>query len=157
MLPVSRLVEAAWDEEPPTTAPHQVRKAVADLRRRIPGGADVLVTDGPGYRVAQEQCEIDVAEFGLLIREAKLKASDGRTAEAVEILRGALALWRGPVLSGGGGPVIEAASTSIEERRLTAAEQLFELQLALGDTAELIVEMRELVQQHPCASPCAAS
>lgn len=149
MLPVSRLVEAAWDEEPPTTAPHQVRKAVADLRRRIPGGADVLVTDGPGYRVAQEQCEIDVAEFGLLIREAKLKASDGRTAEAVEILRGALALWRGPVLSGGGGPVIEAASTSIEERRLTAAEQLFELQLALGDTAELIVEMRELVQQHP--------
>ncbi|WTV17506.1 AfsR family transcriptional regulator [Streptomyces atratus] len=149
VLPVSRLVEAAWDEEPPTTAPHQVRKAVADLRRRIPGGADVLVTDGPGYRVAQEQCEIDVAEFGLLIREAKLKASDGRTAEAVEILRGALALWRGPVLSGGGGPVIEAASTSIEERRLTAAEQLFELQLALGDTAELIVEMRELVQQHP--------
>ncbi|WP_305729121.1 BTAD domain-containing putative transcriptional regulator [Streptomyces atratus] len=90
-----------------------------------------------------------MAEFGLLIREAKLKASDGRTAEAVEILRGALALWRGPVLSGGGGPVIEAASTSIEERRLTAAEQLFELQLALGDTAELIVEMRELVQQHP--------
>lgn len=149
VIPVSRLVEAAWDEEPPTTAPHQVRKAVADLRRRIPGGADVLVTDGPGYRVAQEQCEIDVAEFGLLIREAKLKASDGRTAEAVEILRGALALWRGPVLSGGGGPVIEAASTSIEERRLTAAEQLFELQLALGDTAELIVEMRELVQQHP--------
>ncbi|GGV95200.1 SARP family transcriptional regulator [Streptomyces gelaticus] len=149
MLPVSRLVEAAWDEEPPTTAPHQVRKAVADLRRRIPGGADVLVTDGPGYRVAQEQCEIDVAEFGLLIREAKHAASEGRTAEAAEILRGALALWRGPVLSGGGGPVIEAASTSIEERRLTAAEQLFELQLSLGDAAELIVEMRELAQQHP--------
>ncbi|MFD7498222.1 BTAD domain-containing putative transcriptional regulator [Streptomyces sp. NPDC059832] len=149
MLPVSRLVEAAWDEEPPTTAPHQVRKAVADLRRRIPGGADVLVTDGPGYRVAHEQCEIDVAEFGLLIRKAKLAASDGRTAEAAEILRGALALWRGPVLSGGGGPVIEAASTSIEERRLTAAEQLFELHLALGEAAELVVELRELVQQHP--------
>ncbi|WP_308434267.1 BTAD domain-containing putative transcriptional regulator [Streptomyces gelaticus] len=90
-----------------------------------------------------------MAEFGLLIREAKHAASEGRTAEAAEILRGALALWRGPVLSGGGGPVIEAASTSIEERRLTAAEQLFELQLSLGDAAELIVEMRELAQQHP--------
>jgi DNA-binding SARP family transcriptional activator len=149
VLPVSRLVEAAWDEEPPPTAPHQVRKAVADLRRRIPGGADVLVTDGPGYRVAQEQCEIDVAEFGLLIRKAKLAAADGRTADAAEILRGALALWRGPVLSGSGGPVIEAASTSIEERRLTAAEQLFELHLALGEASELVVELRELVQQHP--------
>ncbi|WSN60728.1 AfsR family transcriptional regulator [Streptomyces sp. NBC_01005] len=149
VLPVSRLVEAAWDEEPPTTAPHQVRKAVADLRRRIPGGAEVLLTDGPGYRVAHEQCEIDVAEFGLLIRKAKITASEGRTAEAAEILRSALALWRGPVLSGSGGPVIEAASTSIEERRLTAAEQLFELHLALGESAELVVELRELVQQHP--------
>ncbi|WNI33213.1 BTAD domain-containing putative transcriptional regulator [Streptomyces sp. ITFR-6] len=149
VLPVSRLVEAAWDEEPPPTAPHQVRKAVADLRRRIPGGADVLLTDGPGYRVADEQCEIDLAEFGLLIRKAKQTASEGRAAEAAEILRGALALWRGPVLSGGGGPVIEAASTSIEERRLTAAEQLFELHLGLGEAAELVVELRELVQQHP--------
>lgn len=37
VLPISRLIEAAWEEEPPPTAPHQVRKAVADLRRRIPG------------------------------------------------------------------------------------------------------------------------
>lgn len=149
VLPVSRLVEAAWDGEPPATAPHQVRKAVADLRRRIPGGAHVLLTDGPGYRVAHEQCEIDAAEFGLLIRKAKLTASQGRTAEAADMLRGALALWRGPVLSGVGGPVIEAASASIEERRLTAAEQLFELHLALGEASELVAELRELVQQHP--------
>ncbi|MEU8701472.1 BTAD domain-containing putative transcriptional regulator [Streptomyces sp. NPDC048680] len=90
-----------------------------------------------------------MAEFGLLIRKAKQTASEGRTAEAAEILRGALALWRGPVLSGDGGPVIEAASTSIEERRLTAAEQLFELHLGLGEASELVVELRELVQQNP--------
>ncbi|WP_307797702.1 BTAD domain-containing putative transcriptional regulator [Streptomyces laculatispora] len=90
-----------------------------------------------------------MAEFGLLIRKAKLTAAEGRTAEAAEILRRALALWRGPVLSGGGGPVIEAASTSIEERRLTAAEQLFELHLGLGEASELVVELRELVQQNP--------
>ncbi|MFB6817693.1 BTAD domain-containing putative transcriptional regulator [Streptomyces sp. NPDC056347] len=149
VLPVSRLVEAAWDEDPPNTASHQVRKAVADLRRRIPGGAEVLVTDGPGYRVVEEQCEIDVAEFALLIRNAKLAAADGRTAEAAETLRNALALWRGPVLAGGGGPVIERASTSFEERWLTAAEQRFDLHLALGDAAELVVELRELVEKHP--------
>ncbi|MFF2520956.1 AfsR/SARP family transcriptional regulator [Streptomyces liangshanensis] len=149
VLPVSRLVEAAWDEEPPTTASHQVRKAIADLRRRIPGGAEVLLTDGPGYRVALEQCEIDLAEFGLLTRKAKIAAAESRPADAAEILRGALALWRGPVLSGSGGPVIQAASTSIEERRLTAAEQLFELHLALGEAAELVVDLKDLVQQHP--------
>ena len=30
MVPVSRLVEAAWDGEAPVTAAHQVRKAIAD-------------------------------------------------------------------------------------------------------------------------------
>ncbi|MFD5075701.1 BTAD domain-containing putative transcriptional regulator [Streptomyces sp. NPDC058371] len=90
-----------------------------------------------------------MAEFSLLAREAKTAAAEGRSAEAAEILRGALALWRGPVLSGSGGPVIEAAATSIEERRLTAAEQLLELRLALGEAAELVVDLRELVSQHP--------
>lgn len=149
VLPVSRLVEAAWDEDPPPTASHQVRKAIADLRRRIPGGAEVLLTDGPGYRVAIDEIEIDLAEFGLLAREAKTAAAAGRTAEAAEILRGALALWRGSVLAGTGGPVIEAAATAIEERRLTASEQLFDLRLALGEASELVVDLRELTNQHP--------
>ncbi|MFG2599116.1 BTAD domain-containing putative transcriptional regulator [Streptomyces sp. NPDC048462] len=149
VFPVSRLIEAAWDSQPPPTAPHQVRKAVADLRRRIPGGARVLLTDGPGYRVADGQCDIDLTEFGLLMRKAGQTASEGRTAEAAETLRGALALWRGPVLSGGGGPVIEAASASIEERRLIAAEQLCELRLSLGEAAGLVVELSELVRRNP--------
>jgi len=149
VLPVSRLVEAAWDDDPPATASHQVRKAVADLRRRIPDGAEVLLTEGPGYRVVIDESQNDLAEFGLMVRAAKTAVAESRFSEAVESLRGALALWRGPVLSGIGGPVIDAAATTIEERRLAASEQLFELRLALGEAVEIIPDLRELVGRHP--------
>lgn len=149
VLPVSRLVEAAWDEDPPATASHQVRKAVADLRRRLPGGAEVLLTEGPGYRVMIDESQNDLSEFGMLVRTAKTAVAESRLAEAVEVLRVALALWRGPVLSGIGGPVIEAAATTIEERRLAAWEQLLELRLTLGESGEVIPDLRELVAQHP--------
>ncbi|WP_328552733.1 MULTISPECIES: AfsR/SARP family transcriptional regulator [unclassified Streptomyces] len=149
VLPVTRLVEAAWDEDPPATASHQVRKAVADLRRRIPGGAEVLLTEGPGYRIVIDESQNDLSEFGMLVRTARTAVAESRPAEAVELLRAALALWRGPLLSGSGGPVIEAAATTIEERRQAAWEQLVELRLALGESAEVIPDLRELTAQHP--------
>ncbi|MEU2023196.1 BTAD domain-containing putative transcriptional regulator [Streptomyces sp. NPDC016469] len=149
VLPVTRLVAAAWDGDPPATASHQVRKAVADLRKRIPGGADVLLTDGPGYRLVLEDDQSDLAAFGVLVRKAKSAVAGHRLPEAAEILRSALALWRGSVLSGTGGPVVEAAATAIEEHRLGVWEEYLALRLSLGESAELIPDLRALTSQHP--------
>ncbi|MEU6862303.1 BTAD domain-containing putative transcriptional regulator [Streptomyces sp. NPDC046876] len=149
MVPVSRLVAAAWDDEPPTTAAHQVRKAVADLRRRIPGGASVIVTEGPGYRVDVEPGRLDLTLFSLRLKQARGALDAARPAEAADHLRSALALWRGPVMHADCGPVIAAASAVLEERRITAVEQLVELRLALGESGELIGDLRELITEHP--------
>ncbi|MEV7439697.1 BTAD domain-containing putative transcriptional regulator [Streptomyces sp. NPDC091204] len=149
VVPVARLVEATWEKDPPVTAAHQVRKAVADLRRRIPAGNAVIATDGPGYRVVVADDQVDLLEFDALTRAAGQAVREGRQSEAAEYLRAALALWRGSVLSGAGGPVIEAAATALEERRLAAAEQRFELCLALGESGELISGLRALITQHP--------
>ncbi|MGY3204064.1 DNA-binding SARP family transcriptional activator [Streptomyces sp. TE5632] len=151
MVPVSRLVEAAWDEEPPATAAHQVRKAVAELRQRIPGGAALLVTDGPGYRADVSREQLDLSRFSDRLREARDALEAGRRADAADRLRAALALWRGPVMPGGGGSVIAAASVVLQERRLAAVEQLMELRLALGESRELVGDLRELVAEHPMA------
>lgn len=149
VLPVSRLVTVGWDDAPPTTAAHQIRKAVADLRRRIPGGADVLVTDGPGYRAMVAADQLDLLEFGTRVAEAKTSAAAGRLGETAETLRASLALWRGSVLSGEGGPVIEAAAVALEERRLAVTEQLFDVRLQLGEAAEVVADLRQLISQHP--------
>ncbi|MFI8240607.1 AfsR/SARP family transcriptional regulator [Streptomyces sp. NPDC085866] len=149
MVPVPRLVAAAWDDEPPQTAGHQIRKAVAALRTRIPGGAGLIVTDGAGYRAVIGEDQLDLHEFGRRAAEARQAVAAGQPAEAVGHLRACLDLWRGPVMAGTGGSVISAASAALEERHMAVAEQYFELQLELGQSAELIGPLRELVTAHP--------
>jgi len=149
VVPVSRLVQAAWDDDPPATATHQIRKAVADLRRRLPDGGSVVVTEGPGYRAMVTDTELDLTEFGTHLREAGRAVAEGRSQEAVEALRRALALWRGPVMADTGGAVIQTVATALDERRLAAAEQFFELRLGLGETSELIGDLRDLIAHNP--------
>ncbi|WP_199820465.1 AfsR/SARP family transcriptional regulator [Streptomyces sp. NRRL F-2664] len=149
VVPVARLVEATWETDPPVTAAHQVRKAVADLRRRIPAGTAVIATDGPGYRAVVTDGQVDLLEFDALSRAAAQAVREGDRPAAAEHLRSALGLWRGPVLSGTGGSVIGAAATALEERRLAAAEQFFDVSLALGESGGLVSELRALITQHP--------
>ncbi|GAA3083455.1 hypothetical protein GCM10020254_29840 [Streptomyces goshikiensis] len=53
------------------------------------------------------------------------------------------------MLSGSGGTAIASASAVLEERRLTAVEQLIEIRLALGESGELVGDLRELIAAHP--------
>jgi DNA-binding SARP family transcriptional activator/tetratricopeptide (TPR) repeat protein len=148
VVPVTRLVAAVWDDDPPATAAHQVRKAVAELRRRLPGGRDLIATDGPGYRAGVHPEQVDVLQFLAGLAEArKLAGTD--PAGALARLRKALALWRGPVLAGAGGATIAAASVVLEERRASATEQLVELRLALGESGELLADLRDYVARNP--------
>ncbi|MEU6983134.1 BTAD domain-containing putative transcriptional regulator [Streptomyces sp. NPDC046324] len=149
VVPVSRLVAAGWNEEPPDSAEHQVRKVVAKLRSRIPRGPDIIVTDGPGYRAVVDTEQLDLLRHKELLGQARGALEAGEPERAVARFREALALWRGPVLSGDGGPVIDAASAALEERRLTAAEQLYDLCMAAGEAAGITGELRALVEEHP--------
>ncbi|MFE9724327.1 BTAD domain-containing putative transcriptional regulator [Streptomyces sp. NPDC005794] len=149
VLPVFRLVEAAWDENAPATAAHQVRKAVAELRQRIPDGRNLIVTEGPGYRALTTPEQVDLSRFTEGLKQAREATASGQTAYAATALREALDLWRGPLLSGSGGSVLSAASAALEERRLTAVEQLFDLRLAAGENGELIGELREFIEENP--------
>ncbi|MFF7262100.1 BTAD domain-containing putative transcriptional regulator [Streptomyces sp. NPDC008159] len=149
VVPVVRLVEAAWGESPPATAAHQVRKAVADLRRRLPCGGEVISTDGPGYRVLTAAARLDLLDFDARIQAAAQAVAAGRSDDACLELQNALGLWQGPVLAGAGGPVVDRAATALEERRLAAVEQLYDLRLGLGASSELVADLRALVDAHP--------
>lgn len=149
VVPVSRLVAAGWNEDPPESAEHQIRKTVAKLRSRIPRGPDLIVTDGPGYRAVVDTDQLDLLRHRKLLRQARESLDARDPALAAERFRAALALWRGPVLSGSGGPVIDAASTALEEQRLGAAEQLYDLRIEAGEAAAITGELRGLVEDHP--------
>ena len=149
VVPVYRLVDAAWGEDPPTTAQHQVRKMVADLRRRLPGPSATIVTDGPGYRMVINDDQLDLRIFEVRLVRAREAESAGLVSNAVTQLNAALALWRGPALAGLGSAVIRAAAEVLDERRMGALEHLTDLRLDLGEARDLVGDLRALLADYP--------
>lgn len=148
-VPLHRLVRTVWDEDPPATAAHQIRKIIGDLRQRIPGGSSVIRTEGTGYLLLVDDERLDLELFAARLARAREATRLGLPANTVTELQSALELWRGPVLGGRGGPVIDSVASALEERRLAAHEELIELQIANGQAGEVIADLRTLIADHP--------
>ena len=81
-VPVARLIDALWPDDPPPSARNSLQSHVARLRPALPPGA---LTLGPaGYRLAVTPSEVDALLFCDLLRRGELDR--------------ALGLWRGPPL-----------------------------------------------------------
>ncbi|CAL9448963.1 Regulatory protein AfsR [Streptomyces sp. enrichment culture] len=146
LVPISHLVEAVWERVPPATAEHQIRKIVADLRSRIPHGQEMIVTDGPGYRIVVDEDQLDLIRFEKALDEARRRATvDGEVAA----LESALALYRGRVLPDSRSPALTSAAAALEDRYLGARERLLELRLEQGRAHDAVSELMPLVAEHP--------
>lgn len=152
LLPLSRLVAAVWDGEPPRAAEKAVRNAVSALRGRFAQAemsAVSIETEPAGYRLRLHGSSLDAAEFSQRTAAARELAFAGQLAEAVDELRAGLALWRGPALAGLSGIVIQAAAARLDEQRLAAWEECLELELRLGRHREVSGELQELAGEWP--------
>ncbi|MDJ0362338.1 NB-ARC domain-containing protein [Rhodococcus sp. H29-C3] len=89
---VETLIQAAWGDNPPASAEHQVRKMISQLRLTLPNDQDVLATSRSGYMLNAGPSGSDVAEFKSLSRELlRRDIAD----EDLSAAYGALSLWRG--------------------------------------------------------------
>ncbi|MED7954017.1 AfsR/SARP family transcriptional regulator [Streptomyces sp. BE20] len=152
VVPVARLVDAVWGDEPPATAHRQVRNLAGLLRRKLAAAQDgppVLLTDGPGYRIAPNGHQVDALTFAHRVSVARRLAEHGEPAAAVEEFRSALGLWRGPVLDGLSGSLVAAGSVALNELRLTAWENCLDLEAELGRHRQTVPELTALVAEHP--------
>lgn len=152
VVSVERLVDVVWPEGAPETAGRQVRNVTNSLRRLLldAGAPDTVIeAAGPGFVAGLAGCRLDLREFDLHVGRAEFAASMDRTADAVSELRAALALWRGPALSGLDAEALRAAATGLDERRLAALERRFSLELASDPDAVTVDELSELVARHP--------
>ena len=151
IVPLASLVDAVWDSQPPASAKRQVQNCLSAMRRRLNDAgapARVIVAHGLGYRINVDPGQLDAHRFEGCVEAARRLPRD-RGDEAVELVREALALWRGPALTGLTGQVIEAGAARLNELRLSAHEHCFELRLGFGNHEELIGELTELVAAHP--------
>src|SRR5581483_6654648 len=142
-----RLLEELWGDEPPQAGTAAGRVRVSHLRKPLSiGGSSPIATRPGGYVVELGGAQLDLHRFEQLLTEA----ADSDSKSAAQKLRQALALWRGPALADFVyEPFAQAAIARLEELRTLAIERRIEADLELGQHAELVPELEELVAQHP--------
>jgi WD40 repeat protein/DNA-binding SARP family transcriptional activator len=144
-----RLAIALWGDDAPAGAVKTVQVHVSRLRKAL-GDGNIVTTTPAGYRLRVQPDELDAERFERLIEDGRRALSAGRPDEAADVLREALALWRGPPLADlAFEPFAQREIARLEEQHLSAIEARVEADLARGEHAELIAELRRLVGEHP--------
>jgi DNA-binding SARP family transcriptional activator/class 3 adenylate cyclase len=156
VVSTEELIVAVWGEEPPPTVKQSLQNHVAALRKSIEAGNGAgpprtLVTRDPGYLLRVDPERLDLHRFQRLDREGRQALSEGDPARAADLLRQALALWRGPALAdvAASADVAWPELVGVEELQVASTEARIEAELALGRHHELVAELEALVRVYP--------
>ncbi|MFD3997604.1 tetratricopeptide repeat protein [Streptomyces sp. NPDC058548] len=143
VVPVARLIAGLWGEVPPPSARAALQGHVAELRKLLGDGLE-LVTREPGYLLMAEPAEVDVYRF------ARLRAAAADGGPVLPLWREAMALGAGPVLADCADRALrEEARRRVDELRLPAVEDLAERLLAAGRGGEAAEGLGEWLAAHP--------
>jgi DNA-binding SARP family transcriptional activator/DNA-binding beta-propeller fold protein YncE len=155
VVSIDRLVEDLWGERPPHTAEHILQVYVSRVRKIFRDGDgdryDGLLTTASGYLLRIEdpdRLDADTARDLIARGRNALEARSFGTAST--LLREAVTSWRGPTL---GDLAYEsfarAEAERLDELRISAIEDRFEADLALGRHREVAAEAPALIVEFP--------
>ncbi|MGH2706332.1 MAG: AfsR/SARP family transcriptional regulator, partial [Actinomycetota bacterium] len=140
------LVDGLWGEEPPETARATIHAYVHNLRKAL--GPGRIQSSAPGYVLRVETDEVDASRFEALLGDASRLGEE--PARAAQVLREAVALWRGAAYADLDElPSLRGEIARLEELRLRAVEDQMRFDLAAGRHADVLGELESLVHDHP--------
>ncbi|WP_238424410.1 BTAD domain-containing putative transcriptional regulator [Micromonospora parastrephiae] len=150
-VPADRLIDYLWGDAPPANAAGALSAKVSQLRRVLadaePGARELVRSPPPGYRILVDPDDVDAARFHRLVAEARGE-QDRRSR--VALFSAALALWRGPAFADfRDEPFTAVAIAGLEEQRLLATEDSLSDRLALGEHAEVVGDLGDLLARQP--------
>ncbi|MEU5724180.1 BTAD domain-containing putative transcriptional regulator [Micromonospora sp. NPDC047738] len=147
-VPADRLIRLVWAEDAPPSAPRLLQHQVSSLRALLPDPA--LIHRSPaGYELRTPPEQIDLHVFDAQCESAADALRGGDADLAARQLRSALALWRGPALSGTTEELTTAFGPALEERRLAALLNRIDADLRVGRHLQLLAELSQLAADHP--------
>ncbi len=133
LVPVGRLIELVWGEDPPRTAEKTLQSYIARLRKAC--GPSSIERAGDAYRLVVDPDDVDLVRFDRLLDE-------NRRADA-------LAIWQGQPLAGLAASGLDPTVARLTERFLAASEQVLADAIGEGRSAEVIGQVRELAMANP--------
>jgi DNA-binding SARP family transcriptional activator len=156
VVSVDLLTHWLWPARVPPSAAATIQEHVSRLRRalepdRAPwSDSRLLVRRPPGYLLRAEPEQVDAIRFEELVAQGQTALERDQPAEAAQLLRWALQLWRGRALADVA--LVEAAQVTIarlESLRLSATVLRIDADMALGRHVPLVPELEGLVQAYP--------
>ncbi len=152
VLPIPRLIDVLWGEDPPRTAVKTLHSHVARLRQALEscGFPAVLVTREPGYLLTVPPVAVDAHRFEQQLRAGAADLAAGAVERAATTLRAAVTLWRGDAFadaepSGWGRREVDR----LHELRLGAVEDLWDAELRLGHHEQAVHELPRVLAAAP--------
>ncbi|SEC38792.1 DNA-binding transcriptional activator of the SARP family [Streptomyces sp. 3213] len=151
VVSTQQLIDALWGGSEPQTARSQIQADIAALRRvcRDAGAKIPVESRAPGYSITVDDGELDLDVFRSGMTRARQEAARGDSRSAVRLIRKALALWQGTPLADIAVSYAESSQTQLTNLRLTAYEDLADLEIAEGHHGALIDDLMPLVAAHP--------
>lgn len=149
------LISELWMKSAPTNPGNALQAHITRIRRifrqdvRSRDPDSIISTTPTGYELNLPGCSIDSNRFVQLVTHGRrLMRTD--PAEAVRLIEQGLFLWRGAaLLDTGEGPLCRSAALWLENTRLVAQEDLFEVKLDLGLHRAVAEELEYLAAQNP--------
>jgi DNA-binding SARP family transcriptional activator len=150
VVPVERLVDEVWGNDPPPSAAHTLESYISRVRQLLVGHGPLLVRKGAGYALELGDATLDSRGFCELQERAALAAAMDDHADVVALTTAALEMWRGPALADVAlASAGRAEAERLEEIRLRTFELRFDSELALGQHERAVGELQPLVAQNP--------
>ena len=154
VVPAGSLAGQLWPDDPPGNPGNALQTLVSRLRAELrqAGAGDVIESHPAGYRLAVPPDAVDVMAFEALAAQGRRALADGDAGEAARVLRDALLAWRGqPLADAAGSDFADAAAARLTELRSSVLADRIEADLALGEGASLVGELRVLLSADPLA------
>lgn len=149
IVPYSQLADAVWSAAPPKRVKNALHVSVHRLRKLLGDPARIVHRAG-GYTADVRVGELDSQLFEQFVREARTARGAGRQETARQLFRTAVKLWRGkPFAEFDDVDLLQVEARLLTERYVMALEELAELDLALGHTADVVAGMSVLTGEHP--------
>lgn len=146
VVQVATLIDRVWGHSPPDSALNVLYGYVARLRRALGVEGAQLRRRSGGYLLDVDLGMVDIHRFRAMVAEAGA-ATDVRRAAG--LLTEALATWRGTPFAGLSGSWITTMRAVLEDQRLSAIIARNNLFLRIGQSAEVVSQLLELVTVHP--------
>jgi len=163
VVPAGSLAGHIWPDDPPGNPGNALQTLVSRLRAELRQGGicDVIESYPAGYRLAVPPDAVDATAFERLAGQGRHALAGGDPAGAARILREALLSWRGqPLADVAGADFADAAAARLTELRSSVLADRIEADLATGEGASLVGELRVLLSADPLAErpvPCSCA